>query len=426
MKINSGMYNLIVIGGGPSGMIAAGRAAELGARVLLLEKNKQFGKKLLLTGGGRCNITNAIFDIRKFLENFPQAKQFLYSPFSKFSAKDSFDFFEKRNLPLTIEAKERVFPKTQQATDVLSSLEKDMKENNVEIKKEAKVTSIKQKDDSTWIVKTKEMEFSAQNIALATGGLAAPETGSTGDGFKMLEKLGHKISCPYPNLVPLKVKERWIHALSGVTLSFMTIRFIQNSKTKFKKTGKILFTHFGISSPLILNCAFEVIKLLKKGRVYASIDMFPDTEEQDLDRRILNLFEKNKNKMLKNVLPELLPETIAKEILIFPDINLTERKAHSITKEERKTLLNKFKNLTFEITGTLGFDKAIATTGGVDPKEVNFKNMTSTLFDNLYLIGDTININRPSGGFSLQLCWTTGWVAGTDVGEKSSKNNCNN
>lgn len=408
-----------MIGGGPSGMMVAGRAAELGARVLIMEKNKQFGKKLLLTGGGRCNITNAIFDVREFLENFPQAKQFLYSPFSKFSIKDTFDFFEKRGLPLVTEAKKRVFPKTQQALDVLLTMEKYMKENNVEIKKETKATSIKQEDDGTWIVKTKEMEFSSRNIALATGGLSAPLTGSTGDGFKMLKKLNHKIGASDPSLVPMYVKENWVHTLSGVTLSFMTIRFIQNGKTKVKKTGKILFTHFGISGPLIINSAFEVTELLKTGRVHASVDMFPDTEEKELDRRIRNLFEKNKNKKVKNVLPELLPETIAKEILAFPEINLAEREVHFITKEERKALVKKLKDLTFEITGTLGFDKAIASTGGVDPQEVNFKNMTSTIFPSLYLLGDTLDINRLSGGFSLQLCWTTGWVAGTDIGEKT-------
>ena len=418
MKTNSRTYDLIVIGGGPSGMMAAGRAAELGVRVLILEKNKQFGKKLLLTGGGRCNITNAIFDVREFLENFPQEKQFLYSPFSKFSVKDTFEFFEKKGVPLVTEAKQRVFPKTQRALDILLAMERYMKENNVEIKTGTKVTAIKQKEDSSWSVKTKETEYFARNIAIATGGLAAPITGSTGDGFKMLGKMGHKITSSDPSLIPMCVKEKWVHDLSGVTLSFMTIRFIQNGKTKVKKTGKILFTHFGVSGPLIINSSFEVIKLLKTGRVYASVDMFPDTEESDLDRKIRNLFEKHKNKKIKNVLPEFLPETVAKEILAFPDIDLAEKEIHSITKEERKALVKKMKDLTFEITGTLDFDKAITATGGVNPQEVNFKNMTSILFPNLYLLGDTLNINRPSGGFSLQLCWTTGWIAGTDVGEK--------
>ncbi|HEC30662.1 MAG TPA: aminoacetone oxidase family FAD-binding enzyme, partial [Candidatus Yonathbacteria bacterium] len=237
-------------------------------------------------------------------------------------------------------------------------------------------------------------------------------------GFNMLEKLGHTISQPNPSIVPLTTDEEWVHSLAGSTLSFMTIRFIQNGKVKVKKTGKILFTHFGISGPLILNSAHEVKKMLASGDVTASIDMFPDTEENELERRILNLFDKNKNKLTKNVLPEILPSSFTETILTLPDINLSEREVNSITKAQRKKLVKKIKNLTFEITGTLGFDKAVVADGGVILKEVNFKNMTSKLYPNLYLLGDILNINRPSGGFSLQLCWTTGWVAGSDMGEK--------
>jgi hypothetical protein len=411
-------YNLIVIGGGPSGMMMAGRAADLGARVLLLERKKKFGKKLLLTGGGRCNITNAEFNIRAFLENFPESKEFLYSPFSKFSAKDTFTFFEKRGLPLVVEARKRAFPKTQNAADVLRVMEKFVKRNGIEIKTGVRAVSLEKKGGKIASVKTsKDGEFSAENFAIATGGLAGP--GSTGDGFSILEKLGHTIIQPNPDIVPLTTNEKWVHSLSGAALSFMTVRFIQNGKTKIKKTGKILFTHFGVSGPLMLNSSREVRKMLEKGKVEASIDMFPDTQENELNRRMLNLFDKNKNKVVKNVLPEILPSGFAEAIPSLPDINLSEREVHSVTKEERKKLVKKIKNLTFEISGTLGFDKAIAMDGGVALKEVNFKNMASKLYPNLYLLGDILNVNRLSGGFSLQLCWTTGWVAGTDVGNKS-------
>lgn len=419
MGRDKSIYDLIVIGAGPSGMMAAGRAADLGARVLLLEKKKTFGKKLLLTGGGRCNLTNAEFNIRAFLDNFPESKEFLYSPFSKFSAKDTFNFFEKRGLPLVVEARNRVFPKTQKAEDVLCVMEKYIKRNGIEIKAGVRAASLEAKDGKIISVKTsKDDEYFGDNFAVATGGLAAPETGSTGEGFNMLEKLGHTIIQPNPSIVPLTTDERWVHNLSGLTLSFMTIRFIQNNKAKIKKTGKILFTHFGISGPLILNSAHEVKKLLNKGKVIASIDIFPDTQENELDRRILNLFDKNKNKFARNVLPEILPMKFTEIILAFSDINLFDREVNSITKEERKKLVKKIKNLTFEITGTLGFEKAVIVDGGVPPEEVNFKNMTSKLYPNMYLLGDILNINRPSGGFSLQLCWTTGWVAGNDVGEK--------
>ncbi len=417
--MDTNKYNLIVIGGGPSGMMAAGRAAQLGARVLLLEKNKILGKKLKLTGGGRCNITNAEFDVRKFLENFPESKEFLYSPFSKFSSKDTFDFFENKGLPLVVEARKRAFPKTQKATDVVAVMEKYVKRNGIEIKTGVRIKSIEKKDGKIVSVKTKEdEEFFADNFAIATGGLAVPGTGSTGDGFSMLKKLGHTISQSNPNIVPLTTDDEWVHSLSGTTLSFMTIRFIQNDKTKIKKTGKILFTHFGVSGPLILNSAYEVKKLLTTGNVTASIDLFPDTEENELEKRILNLFNKNKNKLTKNILSDILPIKLSEIILMLPDINLSEREVNSITKEERKKLVKKIKNLTFEITGTLGFDKAVVADGGVVLKEVDFKNMTSKIYPNLYLLGDILNINRPSGGFSLQLCWTSGWVAGSDVAEK--------
>jgi predicted Rossmann fold flavoprotein len=422
MKTSS-QYDCVVIGGGPSGMFAAGRAAELGAHVLLIEKNKQLGKKLLISGGGRCNITNAKFDVRAFLENFPQSKDFLFSPFSKFSAKDTFEFFEKRGLPFIVEARNRAFPKTERSEDVLHVLERYMQKGRVEIRRGVKVTTLL-KDNDGKIVGAKLSDSNtvgAGYFVIATGGLAAPETGSTGDGFRFLEKLGHTVSKPNPNIVPLTSDTKWVHNLSGTTLSFMTIRFIQNGKTQLKKTGKVLFTHFGLSGPLILNSAYEVKKLLAKGRVDASIDMFPDTQENELDRRVWRLFEKHKNKQIKNVLPEILQENLAEEFLTFPEIVQGDREINSITKDERKTLVKRMKDMPVHITGTLGFDRAVIADGGVELQEVNFKNMTSKHHPNLYLLGDILNINRPSGGFSLQLCWTTGWVAGSDIGEHIQK-----
>lgn len=421
MKTKGSTYDLIVIGGGPSGMMAAGRAAELGAKVLLIEKNKKLGKKLGITGGGRCNITNAEPEIRTFLENFGDAKEFLFSPFSKFSQKDTLEFFENKGLPLIIESRKRAFPNTHNAEDVINVMETYIRENDVEVHMKAKVTSLIKNEDDIFEVSTKKNTFFAANVVIATGGLAAPETGSTGDGFKFLEDLGHTVLEPNPNIVPLRVNEDWVQKLSGVTLSFMKIRFIQDGKIKITKVGKILFTHFGISGPLILNTSYEVKKLLEKGRVTASIDIFPDTEENELEKRILNLFEKNKNKMVKNIFTDILPKSISETVLSLPDINLAEREVNSITREERKKLIKKIKGLDFEIAGTMGFDRAVIADGGVIPEEVDFKNMTSRKIKNLYLLGDILDINRPSGGFSLQLCWTTGWVAGTDIGTKVSK-----
>jgi predicted Rossmann fold flavoprotein len=412
-------FDTVVIGGGPSGMICAGFAGSTGKKVLLVEKNYLLGEKLKLTGGGRCNVTNAEFDNELLLDNFFTAKKFLYSPFSKFGVKETFDFFEKIGLPLVIEGRKRAFPKTQNAQDVVDKLKVFMKSNNVTIKNNTTVVSIDKTADLIKSVTLSSGEkISADNFVLATGGLAAPQTGSTGDGFKFLKKFGHTISKSEPDIVPLATSASWVHNLSGLDWSFMQISFIQDNKVKLKKTGKILFTHFGISGPLILNSSREVKKILATGPVMASIDLFPDTNESELDKRIVKLFEKNKNAKLKNVLPEIIFKNICLEILNLPDLNLAERTVNSINKEERKDLTKKLKNLTFPITGTLSFSEAVSSTGGINLQEINFNNMTSKLYPNLYILGDLLSIPRPSGGFSLQLCWTTGVVAGQDIAQK--------
>ncbi len=411
--------DVIVVGGGASGMMCAGILASKGLKVVLLEKNNELGKKLSITGGGRCNITNATFEVAKFLDNFPEAKKFLHSPFSQFSAQDTFTFFESRRLPLVTEARNRVFPKSQKATDVTAVLRKELKKNRVNVQTSSPVRKVLFKDGIAKGVLLKNgTVYEAPYIVLATGGMAAPETGSTGDGFAFLSTAGHSVSKPSANVVPLKTDAKWVHKLSGTSVSFMELRFKQNGKTKLKKKGKILFTHFGISGPLVLNSSHEVSELLKKGPVHAEINLFPDTNEHDLDKRVVRLFDNNKNKKLRNVLPEILPKSLAHTVIFLSDLSLGEVSVHSITKDERKKLVKTMQALGFPIVGTMGLDRAVLSDGGVKLEEVDFKNMTSRIVPNLYILGDLLNINRPSGGFSLQLCWTTAHVAARDIIEK--------
>ncbi len=412
------IYDCVVIGGGPAGLMAAGRAAELGANVLVLEKNRIVGKKLSYTGGGRCNITNAELDVRKFLEHFPKEKNFLHSPFAQFSAEDTFAFFEKRKLPLVVEARGRAFPHTQSAQDVVDTMLTYARESGAKLRYNTTVTEVQSQSDTCTIITNGNERIHARMVVVAAGGVAAPQTGSTGDGFTILNKLGHTIHDPNPHIVPLTTDATWVHALSGVDWSFMQIRFVQNGKTFLKRVGKVLFTHFGISGPLVLNCAHEVANALAYGSVDAHINLFPDTDEGALDTRVIKLFAQNSNKLLKNVLPELLHKELARTIIERVDHTLADTPVHSISKESRKQLVKTMQNLTFPITGTLGMGKATIADGGVDLREIDTKTLRSRIHQNVYAIGDTLHINRPSGGYSLQLCWTTGFVAGSDIGKR--------
>lgn len=412
-----GHYDVIVIGAGPSGMMAAGRAAERGRSVLLLEKNGVVGKKLSITGGGRCNILNAEPDTRALIANFGDASKFLHSPFSQHGMQDSWDFFEKRGLPLVVEARKRAFPKSQNARDVTAFMKRYMTENRVEIKIKTKVTNFEVMSGDIVGVVTKDGVYTADSYVLATGGSARTETGSTGEGIEWLADLGYTIHEPNPNIVPLTAHEDWVKRLSGTTLSFMKITFHSKRKSDkpFSRTGKILFTHFGLSGPLILNAAHEVKKMLTYGPVTATIDLYPDTETGTLRNRVLETFNINKNKMLKNVIGEFVPAGMQDAVLAQFPRELAEIKVHSIKREVRHRLVDSLKRMPLTVTGTMGMDWAVISDGGVDLTEVDTRTMRSKLHNNLYFAGDVLNINRPSGGYSLQLCWTTGWVIGENV-----------
>jgi predicted Rossmann fold flavoprotein len=407
--------NIIVIGGGASGMMAAAVAASEGKKVVLLEKNNALGEKLKITGGGRCNITNNERDLRSFLENYGRAREFLFSPFAQFGVQDTFDYFESRDLNLVVQARNRVFPTSERAWDVYKTLEKELQKQKVIIKSNAKVLKVNTKGDKVVSVETTQGLFEGKSFILATGGVSHPETGSTGDGFKWLKELGHTVKNPTPTIVPIATSDDWSHQLAGVSLTFMKITFFLDGKKQFSKTGKVLFTHFGLSSPLILNSAAAVGELLMNGDVTAQIDAFPETDLGALDDKIVHIFNQNKNKLLKTVFPDLVPQGTVKGIqLLFPEINF-DTPVHSVTKDQRKKIVNTLKALPIQITGLMGNDRAVSADGGVVLEEVDMKTMRSKKYDNLYIVGDLLHINRPSGGYSLQLCWTTGFIAGQNA-----------
>lgn len=408
------LYDVVVVGGGSSGLMAAGRAAEAGKRVLLLEKNKRVGEKLHISGGGRCNITNAEEDERALLRAYGKAEQFLYSVFSQFGSKDTFTFFESRKLPLVVQARKRAFPATERAADVVRTLEEYVKKGGVVIRTGSPVTAVDHNESGITGVRCGKEPFVGKNYIFATGSVSHPETGSTGDGFKWLEKLGHRVVQPTPSIVPLKVKDEWVKMLSGSSLSFMKITFFVEGKKAFSKTGKVLFTHFGLSGPLILNSASAVSDLLYEGAVTATIDAYPHTDLGALERSVITVFDKNKNKALKNILKEVVPDGTARGILALLDGKVdATKKVHSVTKEERKIFVHLLKALPLTVEGLMGFDRAVIADGGVPLEEVDTRTMRSKKVKNLYLTGDLLHINRPSGGYSLQLCWSTGFVAGT-------------
>jgi hypothetical protein len=410
-------YDCIVVGGGASGMMVAGTAASRGKRVLILEKNAVLGAKLAITGGGRCNITNAEEDTHALLAHYGNAKDFLYSPFAQYGVKDTFAFFESRGLPLVVQARKRAFPHTEKASDVVKVMKQYVTHPHITISTGSQVKKINIKDGMIAGVVVDTQTFTADAYVLATGGISHPETGSTGDGFDWLAKLGHTVKQSTPTIVPLATREAWSKVLSGTSLSFMKITFFADGKKAFTKTGKILFTHFGLSGPLILNSAAQVGDMIQGGsRVTATIDAYPDTDLGALEDKIIKTLDLYKNKMLKNVLAEIVPAGMAPGILLLLEKELNfETKVHSVTKDDRKKLVHTLKALPLTISNLMGFDRAVVADGGITLTEVDMKTMRSKKIPNLYVTGDLLDITRPSGGYSLQLCWTTGYVAGMNV-----------
>jgi len=407
------VYDVVVIGGGPAGMFAAGRAAELGAKVLLLEKNPILGKKLLITGGGRCNVTNSEPDKRKYLAMYKDAAQPLFSPFSQFSAKDFIAFLEEHGVNTKEEQEGRVFPASDSSATIQQCLINYMKAGGVTVQTTASVSGFLHEKNNIVGVAVKGMnEIRTKACILATGGLARPETGSTGDGFLWLANLGHTVAQPTASLVPINLSVKWLKHVVGISLPNVRISVVQNGKKQLSKKGKLLFTHTGVSGPTILNISSAVGELLPYGEVMLNVDLLPERDHGELGKEILERMTAESNKKLKNLLAHYVPSALAGVVAFVAGVN-PEAAVRIITREERIKILKTLKNFPMRVGSLAHHTKAIVANGGVALSEIDTKTMQSRKYPNLYLTGDILNIDRPSGGYSLQLCWTTGFVAGT-------------
>jgi len=409
------IYDLIVIGVGPTGMMAAGKAAENGASVLLLEKNDRLGVKLLITGKGRCNITNSEFTTKNLVEKFDKKGKFLFNALNKFSNKDIINFFEERNLKTKVERGNRVFPVSDSAIDVLNILKDYLKENNVKIKTNIQIKEFKLKDNLIdKIILNNKKELKAKKYIISTGGRSYPQTGSSGDGYDYLRKMGHTITDINPSLTLILIKETFIKNIEGLSLKNVTINIYQNNKKIDSRFGETLFTLNGMSGPIILDMSRDIGLALKKDEVKLKIDFKPTLDYKKLDNRIQKDFEKYHNKFFINSLNDLLPKKLIPVIIKLSKID-PKKKVNSITKEERKILLHLLKDFELSIKSLYGFNKAIITSGGVNLREVDPKTMQSKIINNLYLAGEILDIDGPTGGYNLQASWSTAYIAGDSI-----------
>ena len=414
MEKDSKKYDIAVIGGGPAGMMAAIKAGESGAKVVLIEKNEKIGIKLLMTGGGRCNLTHVEKNIREFCSKFGKEGDFLLSPFSIFGTKETMEFFEDNGVELKNE-NGKVFPASEKAKDILNVLVSLLKKYKVEVLFSSEVREINKKGksiSSVSLMNGKEIE--ANQYILSSGGRSYPATGSSGDSFIWAKRLGHDIVDTKPALTPIETKEQWTKTLQGISLDDVSVSFVCNQKVEKEGRGEILFTHFGFSGPLILDMSRTIGDLLEKGKVKMMIDLFPDKNIEQLDKFIISIFNKNRKKHILKFLNDFFPEKLSAFILNFSSIP-SDRKSNDITKEERMRLIRFMKKIEVNVTGLLGFDKAMATHGGVSLKTIDSKTMKSKLINNLYFAGEAINLDGPCGGYNLQMCWTTGYVAGQNA-----------
>ena len=413
------MSHVIVVGGGAAGMFAAIAAAKNGHQVTLYEKNEKLGKKIFITGKGRCNITNAA-DMEELFDAVVTNSKFLYSSFYGYTNQNVIDFFEDAGVPVKIERGNRVFPISDHSSDVIRALEREMKKVGVKVCLNTEVKSVEaEKGKFNKVVLKDTTTQTADACIVATGGLSYRSTGSTGDGFRFAENVGHKVTQCFPSLVPMETKEPWICELQGLSLRNVEAKILDGKKELYKDFGEMLFTHFGVSGPLIISASSYVGKKFmdkngQKKELTLEIDLKPALTEEQLDQRVLRDFEENHNRQFKNAITKLFPTKLIPVMLELGGID-PEKKVNSIEKEERKQFVHLIKHFRMTLTGLRDYPEAIITKGGVNVKEIDPGTMESKLVKGLYFAGEALDLDALTGGFNLQIAWSTGYAAGNAI-----------
>lgn len=404
------MSKVIVVGGGAAGMMACHAASLCGHKVTLLEKNEKLGKKIYITGKGRCNLTNAS-DMEVIFANVMSNKKFLYSAFYTFDNNQVIDLFETNGMATKTERGNRVFPVSDHSSDVIATMAKILKNDGVEVKLNTTVDSLIIKDNKACGVVVNKKEIYADNVIVCTGGLSYPSTGSTGDGYRFAETAGHTVVECTPALVPFNIREEWVKELQGLSLKNTAITIYDKDKKLYSDFGEMLFTHFGVSGPMILSASGNIKSDKFKNPLKLIIDLKPAMSEEQLDKRILRDFDENKNKQFRNSINKLLPSKLVPIIIELSGID-PDKKVNEISKEERLGFVHLLKNLAMTINGLRGWNEAIITKGGVSVKNINPSTMESKLVSNLFFAGEVLDLDAMTGGYNLQIAWSTGYLAG--------------
>ena len=407
------MYDVIVIGAGAAGMIAAGTAAHRGKKVLVLEKNEQVGKKLLITGKGRCNLTNDCL-VEDIIANFPGNGNFLYSSLYSFDNQQVINFFENLGVATKVERGKRVFPQSDDAADVVAALKDFMLSNGAELKLEEKVVKIEAESNQVKKVITEQDKYQVEKIILTTGGQSYPGTGSSGDGYHFAKKLGHKIIEPRPALVPLEANTDWVSNLQGLNLKNVTAKLYINDNLVGEQFGELLFAHYGLTGPIILTLSRKVGQSKNNDKIEVIIDLKPALTKNKLDDRIQRDFKKYSRKQFKNSLGDLLPAKLIPVIVDLATIP-ARKEVNQITAQQRNNLVELLKGLKVKISATRGFREAIVTAGGIDVKQINPSTMESKIITGLFFAGEVIDVDGHTGGFNLQAAFSTAKKAGLNV-----------